>query len=239
LCGLDLGKSTDPSALAIGERRQLPDPASAGRMESFYSIRYLRRWPLQTPYLEIVRDVAALLVRPPLRCSAGPRPILALDRSGVGAPVADMFNAAGVNAAITPVVITGGQSANWAADGSAHVSKVQLVSTLVRVFHTGCLKVAALPERDLLDRELAAFRERMTASANLTYEGQSAHDDLVIAVGLLVWAGENRPAFEAPSASPAQEPRLPPHVRLYNRENRGYKMFSWARASHGRLPFGR
>ncbi len=186
LCGLDLGKSCDPSALAVGERRRRPAPDNPGRLESYYAVRFLKRWPLQTPYPEIVRDVAALLQRPPLRPTGEPRPTLALDRTGVGAAVADMFGAAGVNAAVWPVVITGGQGANWSSDGSAHVSKVQLVSTLQRAFHSGRLKVADLPERDLLDRELAAFRERVTANANLVYEGQSAHDDLVIAVGLLV-----------------------------------------------------
>jgi hypothetical protein len=240
LLGLDLGKSADPSALAVGERRRLPAPDNAGRLESYYAVRYLKRWPLQTPYPEIVRDVADLLRRPPLRPTAGPRPTLALDRTGVGAAVADMFSAAGVNAAVCPVVITGGQGANWASDGSAHVSKVALISCMLRVFHSGRLKVANLPERDLLDRELAAFRERVTANANLIYEGQSAHDDLVIAVGLLVWAGENRPPFEAPSSPPPQEPRLPPHVRLYGRENRGYALMQGrGRKLRGPWPFGR
>jgi hypothetical protein len=220
ICGLDLGKTQDPSALAVGERRRLADPAQAGRLESHYAVRFLKRWPLQTPYPEIVRDVADLLERPPLRSTAGQRPVLALDRSGVGAPVADMFRETGVNATTWPVVITGGQGANWASDGSAHVSKVALVSAMLRVFHSGRLKVANLPERDLLDKELAAFRERLTDSAAQTFGGAGAHDDLVIAVGLLVWSGENCPAFEPASSAPAPRPRrggLPRWLRPHER----------------------
>ena len=60
--GLDLGKSGDPSALAIVEEVQRTyegrDRFSAMRRETReLNCRYLRRWPLGTPYYTVADDV--------------------------------------------------------------------------------------------------------------------------------------------------------------------------------------
>src|SRR6266542_2008113 len=97
--GLDLGKMSDYSALSILERHQ---PAAA--VPARYEVRYLKRWPLRTPYPRIVEDVAALLARPPL----GPQTDLVVDHVGVGVAVLDMFRRAHLPASLVAVTIHGG-----------------------------------------------------------------------------------------------------------------------------------
>ena len=93
--GLDLGQAQDYSALAVVEH--------AGRSRDRpLLVRHLHRWPLGTAYPAIVADVAATLAAPPLPAGA----VLAIDRTGVGRAVFDLFAAA----AIRP------PSAGWVGD---------------------------------------------------------------------------------------------------------------------------
>jgi hypothetical protein len=79
LVGLDLGRSMDPTALAVVER--------TGEYPTWqHGVRLLRRWPLGAKYPEIVRDVGAMVGSPPLK---GCR--LVVDYSGVGRPVVDQL----------------------------------------------------------------------------------------------------------------------------------------------------
>ena len=80
ILGLDLGQASDPTALAIVERIEGPSVE-----ESRLAVRYLKRWPLKTPYPQIVSDVADLVKQPPLS-----RPVLVVDETGVGRAVVDV-----------------------------------------------------------------------------------------------------------------------------------------------------
>jgi hypothetical protein len=212
ILGLDLGQAQDFSALAIVEKTW-HQPAPAGRPEGQYAVRHLQRWPLGTSYPQIVADVAALAGRPPLD-----RPLLALDRTGVGAAVADLFRAARLPARLRPILITAGSSVVEAEDGCAHVPKKELVSTLQVVLQTRRLRIAPLPERELLLQEFQNFRVKITAAANETFEAwrERDHDDLVLAVALACWLGEQLGpvAFEAPSSIP-EPPRTSPFFQRF------------------------
>ena len=61
--GLDLGQTSDFTALAVLERH----PAEASAEKPDYALRHLRRFPLGTAYTEIVPAVAALRRSEPLR----------------------------------------------------------------------------------------------------------------------------------------------------------------------------
>ena len=69
--GLDLGRQVDPSALALLQWRSDPPPrpvAFAPRPlpgRPVYEVPTLKRWPLGTPYREIVKAVARFLKAPP------------------------------------------------------------------------------------------------------------------------------------------------------------------------------
>jgi hypothetical protein len=196
--GLDLGKVSDPSALALLELRD----TNRDEDEPTFDVTYLHRWPIGTSYPKIVEGVAKMLQGEPFR-GFRPRPgwssvydtvqmptTLAADSTGCGRPVVDMLEAAGLPAHLMPIMITGGHKAH-SDHGSYYVPKRILVSTLQVALQTKRLAVAAkLPEAATLAAELQNFQMTITESANDTYEGrQGAHDDLVLAVALALWAG--------------------------------------------------
>jgi hypothetical protein len=190
--GLDLGQTKDFTALAVVECSQT-DAGPSGSPSPDYALRYLRRFPLGTPYTEIVLTVARLLSADPLAGSP-----LVVDQTGVGRAVVDMLRqAAGW---VVPVTITGGHAVIRTDDGSWHVPKKELVTSLQVVMQARRLQIArSLPDAALLVRELQNFQVKITAAANETFgvwrDGQ--HDDLVLAVALACWWGErNPPAYE-------------------------------------------
>lgn len=189
LVGLDVGKLGDPSALAVLERRGWAD----GR-PCVYEGRLLRRWPLGTPYREMRADVARLLRSPALR-----DPILVIDQTGVGGPVAEEF-ALEVDCVFRPVTITGGQSVTAKPDGSLNVPKRELAAVLQVLLGARRLLVSsALPEAAALLDELRNFQVRVTQTGYEQHgHREGAHDDLVLAVALAAWVGENRRAVPVP-----------------------------------------
>ena len=74
--GLDLGQTTDFTALCVLEQSVLK---TAVELDSAYALRHLQRFPLGTPYPEIVRDVIAPLRTPPM-----PGAFLVVDQTGGG-----------------------------------------------------------------------------------------------------------------------------------------------------------
>jgi hypothetical protein len=186
--GLDLGQTRDFTALAVLERSPPTDAGTAVEKPD-YALRHLHRFPLGTPYTEIVPAVAALIRAGPLAES----PVVA-DQTGVGRAVVDMLRQA--IDWVVPVSITGGQAVTVAEDRSLHVPKKELVTCLQVVLQSHRLRIArGLHEAALLVRELQQFQVKITAAANETFgvwrDGQ--HDDLVLAVALACWWAERNP----------------------------------------------
>ncbi len=100
--GLDLGQAKDYTALCVLERH-------GEGVQAVYHARHLQRFALGTPYPAIVVSVAEMLKEPSL---SKERVRLAVDETGVGAPVVDLFRQARLNAALYPIHITGGSSIN-------------------------------------------------------------------------------------------------------------------------------
>jgi hypothetical protein len=185
--GLDLGQSSDYTALAVLERTLLPRPDSPREREGHYGVRYLKRWQLGVSYSDIIEDLRTLIQQLPLGM-----PDLIPDQTGVGQAVVEMLRRAELRACLRPVLITAGHQVLRGDDGSMHVPKKELASTLQVLLQQRRLKIANLPERDLLTRELLAFRVKITVAGNETFEAwrERDHDDLVLAVALGAWAGE-------------------------------------------------
>src|SRR3954469_15199810 len=99
--GLDLGQMTDPSACIILE-------AHGDHDERTYDARFLEQYELRTSYPSIVHAVGTLLDREPLvgDCT------LAIDHTGVGRPVFDMF----VNDLRRPIGVTITGGVGWHVD---------------------------------------------------------------------------------------------------------------------------
>src|SRR4029453_12529601 len=97
-CGLDLGQSQDFSALTVIERILMPEG------KPHYHVRHLQRFPLQTSYPDIVHQLQTLLTTPLLLHHT----LLAVDATGVGAPVVDLLTAARLPCLVYSVHIHGG-----------------------------------------------------------------------------------------------------------------------------------
>jgi hypothetical protein len=212
--GVDLGKLTDPTALVVLSRSLSIDrttgfPEKSSRGEPLYrwECRAIKRYKLGTPYLTIVADVLRVCNRSELR----PRPRLVLDSTGVGVAVTEMFTRALVDypdVEAHTVSITAGEGfstvsnltrGNMVARGQWRVSKIQLIAAIREVLENRRFKVSKdaggkpIEFADVLVRELTNFREKITESANMTYEArQGQHDDLVLAACLPLWLGSQR-----------------------------------------------
>jgi hypothetical protein len=91
------------------------------------------------------------------------------------------------------ITITGGETVSRETRNRFRVAKRELVGCLQVLLQTGRLKIAsALPEAELLVKELLAFQVKITSNAHDTYGAwrEGAHDDLVLALALATWYGE-------------------------------------------------
>ena len=211
--GLDLGQTSEYTALAILERTQPTNQTDSSEMfgigrcsdpdsvpvyentpntEKFYAVRHLERFPLGTSYPSICERVVDLFEEPPLLGGT-----LAVDQTGVGRPVVDMIRKARPQANIRPITITGGYDV--VPDGSGwQVPKQDLVSVLQVLLQSRRLQVArALPMASVLVRELEAFRAKITLSVNEVIASwrEKDHDDLVLAVAVAAWVGRELRQF--------------------------------------------
>jgi hypothetical protein len=206
VAGLDLGTLVDHSALALLERTWRPD--AQRRLRPHFYVRGLRRWPLLTGYPDIVSDVCAHFEKPPVRGCP-----LVVDHTGPGVPLVDMLRQANPPCRVVPVSITAGHDVTPGKRGGWNVPKKLLVGALQVLLQTGRLLIAPVKLRDVLARELANFKVKLTASANETYESarESEHDDLVLSVAIGCWYGQ-RPAPGRPAVHGVQvvEFREPP-----------------------------
>jgi hypothetical protein len=186
--GLDLGQAQDFSALVV---ISLTHQVFDERLEPFCEIPQIVRWPLGTPYPEVVRQVSERMSKAPAETS------LVIDGTGCGRAVVDLFLQAPLLQSrlsqIIPVTITAGEHETYL-DGYRRVPKRNLVGSVQVLLQSGRLKIAAnLPETRTLVTELQNFKVKITAAANDTYEAwrEGMHDDLILATALAVWNGTN------------------------------------------------
>lgn len=180
--GLDLGQANDFSALAlIGEYA-----TNAEWKESELRLDYLKRWSRGTTYPVIVDEVKEFVKRPQLSGGIA----LAIDGTGVGRAVVDMFTKEKVNASIYPVTITGGDTENYS-DGYYRVPKRNLASLVQVALQTKALKMSRdLNLSDVLVTELANFKVKISIDTGHDSYGawrEGQHDDLVLGVSLALW----------------------------------------------------
>ena len=198
--GLDLGQAQDWTALVVVEseaatsRHTITELAGGHGLPTdtevevigppfTHRIRHLERPPLGTPYPKVVERTAALL--------AGlPGAVLAVDGTGVGRPVVDLLEQAGLR----PVAITITGGAAVGGEGNRlRVPKRDLIAALQVAFQAERLKIArALLLAEAFVEKLLNFKVKITDSAHDTYGAwrEGANDDLVLAAALAVWTAE-------------------------------------------------
>jgi len=191
--GLDLGQAKDFTALGVIDCvRTITD----GKDEiTHLNCIHLQRWQLRTPYPAIVADVVKMINGLMPFQSPDYKPVLAIDATGVGAPVVDLFKREKINAELRPIQIVGG--ANVSKEfGMTRVPKRDLVSVVQVALQNRTLKIASeLTEAETLARELQNFTVKITESANDIYGTwrEGTHDDLVLAVALALWTANIKP----------------------------------------------
>jgi len=183
--GLDLGQAQDYTALSVIEQRW---NEVARRYE--YDLRYLDR-ARGEPYPSVVKKVSAMMNSKSIFGVEPPR--LILDKTGVGAPVADMFRVGPISP--VEITITGGISPSAVPRGF-HVPKRDLVFSLIGVFQSGRFRIAdSLPlGKELID-ELLNFKVKIDPkTAHDSYESwrESIHDDMVLSAAMSTWYAERR-----------------------------------------------
>jgi hypothetical protein len=180
--GLDLGQSRDYTALSILERLK-------NDKECVYHVRHLERIR-GAPYPSIVEKTDRIMQSPGLKGCAS----LVVDQTGVGAPVIDLFQQAGLEP--VGVLIHGGDKASHEGQ-SWRVPKRDLVGVLQVLLQTERLKVAGkLKLGPVLSQEMLNFRvliDPVTAHDSYSAWREADHDDLVLSVALAAWWGENGP----------------------------------------------
>lgn len=223
LIGVDLGQQRDYTAISVVERVHVPHGelfnaeyhyrgrkvyAARQPVRLEYRLRHLERPALGTPYPDVVSRIVELVK------AVGGSPVLVLDATGVGLPVADMLwrelsaGLEGTDVVVTPcnVTITGGDSVTRGA-GGLRVPKRDLVSAALVLMQNKRLKIAeGLTLREAFVRELLAFRVKINiATGHDSYEAwrEGDHDDLVLSVALACWAGER--FMEKPESLPRPE----------------------------------
>src|SRR6266404_1192667 len=203
IMGVDLGQSTDPTAICVLQHRVIPTSpekwipdhktciSRQERTERF-DVRHLERLPLGMSYPEQVQRVAMVLARPPLNTTGCK---LVIDETGVGRAVGDIFDAAGLYP--KRITITAGQEATQQSGSRWHVAKGILISGVDARLHTGELRIAeTLSDAGALQEELKDFQRKVNEAGRATYNARvGAHDDLVLAVAISLWFATNMPTL--------------------------------------------
>lgn len=179
---------------------QQPDSTVITKVyEHHYAARHLERLPIGTPYPAQVLRIKELHER--LKAETGTPPRLVADATGVGKPVIDMLRAAELSPAA--VTITGGDSVTRDAQ-DFRVPKRDLVGAMQVLLQSERLKIASsLKEAATLTAELLAFKVSISLKGYDSYGNdagpwrENPHDDLVLAVALACWYGE-QPVVSVP-----------------------------------------
>lgn len=196
--GVDLGKRTDHSAVALLTPAR---PGEPGR----WHIPSVTRLPRASGdgtshYLSQARRIGSAVDRV-LQVVTGPITVL-VDSTGVGEAVVELVARhlpESRRLRLVQVVLTGGRSANhhgtrWS------VSKLALADPLVAALEQQEIRFGEFPHREATQRELLAYRVKPSSvsggAERLEAEKDSDHDDLVIAVALATYAAR----LERPTA---------------------------------------
>jgi hypothetical protein len=118
---------------------------------------------------------------------------LAVDHTGVGAPVFDLIKSS-YTGVLIGVLITGGTVITQD-ENIYRIPKVNLISGVRVALESGNLKISrAMPECQTLVDELGNFELKVSEDGRVRMEAGRGHDDLVMSLALSLWlAGHIKP----------------------------------------------
>lgn len=203
--GVDLGQSQDPTSIAVVERvwESIPDDiprnilqsGCKGMLEDMrgqlaperYLLLGLQQAPLGESYIAQADRLMQVMARDTIAVHC---PEVWMDYTGVGRPVFDIFKQRRVPR-LKPVTITFQGEPGPNGHGGYSIPKINLVSHLQALMHTGKLEVPSndrMPLGKAFRRELMDFRVSYTPVGNMRFGArEGAHDDLILAVALAAW----------------------------------------------------
>ncbi len=186
LCGLDLGMMSDPTALAIV--RKTVDEHNGKRVNR-YAVLHLQRW-LGIDYPTIGEELRPMLEQ------LSPKPTLIGDETGVGIATLQIFRRLKLPASIKGINITAGHQTTLRATGGYNVPSKELIACGQSALQGKRLNISPkLSDAKVLRRELQNFQVKVNATSMTesyeAYREGSSHGDLVFAVCMAVWYGEN------------------------------------------------
>lgn len=189
--GVDLGQTSDFTAVIVAERVQMMQPIYDNVIVTYkaidvFHIGTLYRWPLNTPYFQIVKDVREILYD-----SGHPEAHLALDATGVGQDIAKLFWEARIAGKLgkrfpSNYKITGGSGADLQRNGYTMVGKIELVGVMQRYQQAGLLRISPhLELAPVIKLEMKNFQATISPSGHETMAARTGtHDDLLQALSL-------------------------------------------------------
>jgi hypothetical protein len=192
IISVDVGQSVDPTALVVWtDVKRLSDKKNPPGTPAFFeevrdiktswACRLIERLPLGTLYQTICDRVYTISDKLPGHTH------LLVDATGVGRPVIEMMRSTKLNP--IGIIITGGKETTQT-DIGWNVPKQDLVSSLMILYQTGQIKVAAgLELAPVLVREMMSFTAKVSPKGNASYEAHRAneHDDIVLAMAQAAW----------------------------------------------------
>jgi len=189
--GIDIGQTSDFTAVVYAERLIMMEPNNTGITTTYkpvyvFHIGLLYRWPLNTAYFQIVKDVHEILFD-----SGHPEAHLALDATGVGQEVATLFLEAHVANKLgkrrpSPYKITAGAGPDLFRNGYAMVGKIELVGVIQRYQQAGLLHISPhLELAPVIKAEMKNFQATISPGGHETMAARTGtHDDLLQALSL-------------------------------------------------------
>jgi hypothetical protein len=153
-------------------------------------LTHLERFPLGTPYPDVVDGVIRRVKRTKLR---GKHTVLMVDETGVGRAITDLFRMRGVSP--YGITITGGDNVNWDKDTQRFRTPARELIHKTQVAAQQGLLIApkeGLPLAKVFQHELRRFKVKPNRSRNNSsdrYEAwrENDTDDLVFAVSMACW----------------------------------------------------
>jgi len=180
----------EPDNVVVRDASQAPPglrepakPANTPRDE--FHVRHIER--VRMNYVDQIAHLKTRIAQVLTETSVIPD--IVVDETGVGRPIVDMLRAEKV-APIIPVTITGGMHVTNV-NGSWHVPKRDLASTIKALLGTDQLKIAPSKNAEILRQELGNFRVTISTSGRDSYEAgawrENPYDDLVLSSSLACW----------------------------------------------------
>jgi hypothetical protein len=193
IIALDPAQLHDWSALAA-VKVEYQTPYSSSELKIYKLVNLERRQKL--PY-NIIVDWAVQAYNTPAFWPARSmgacteEPTFVLDATGVGIAIKDALRQKGVRPRAASIV--SGNSLN-AETGIYHLGKARLIGKFLAAFDSGRVHINPnLPIYPQLERELISYRAEISSQGNAKFEAPPGeHDDLLFALALAVWWGEER-----------------------------------------------